>query len=73
MDVQSLDFPDNSFDAAVGTFVFCSIPDPILGLKELARVVKPGGQILLLEHVLSNGVVGRKLGLMQLTLQAQLG
>jgi ubiquinone/menaquinone biosynthesis C-methylase UbiE len=51
MDVQRLDFPDDSFDAAVASFVFCSVPDPVLGLKELARVVKPGGQIILLEHV----------------------
>ena len=51
MDVQRLDFPDDSFEAAVATFVFCSVPDPTLGLKELARVVKPGGQIILLEHV----------------------
>jgi phosphatidylethanolamine/phosphatidyl-N-methylethanolamine N-methyltransferase len=50
-DVQSLPFPENSFDTAVATFVFCSVPDPVLGLKELGRVVKPGGKILLLEHV----------------------
>lgn len=60
MDVQRLDFPDDSFDAAVATFVFCSVPDPVLGLKELARVVKPGGQIILLEHVrASHPILGK--------------
>ncbi len=52
-DVQSLEFEDDSFDSAVATFVFCSVPDPILGLKELQRVVRPGGQIILLDHVRS--------------------
>lgn len=52
-DVQALDFADLSFDAAVATFVFCSVPDPILGLRELKRVVKSGGNILLLEHMRS--------------------
>ena len=52
-DIQALDFPDGSFDAVVGTCVFCSVPDPVLGLRELRRVVRPGGQVLLLEHVRS--------------------
>jgi phosphatidylethanolamine/phosphatidyl-N-methylethanolamine N-methyltransferase len=52
-DVQDLKFDDNSFDMVVATFVFCSVPDPIRGLKEVGRVCKPGGQVLLLEHVLS--------------------
>jgi ubiquinone/menaquinone biosynthesis C-methylase UbiE len=60
MDTQHLDFPDNSFDAAVATFVFCSVPDPVLGLQELARVVRPGGQIVLLEHMRAeNRLLGR--------------
>jgi phosphatidylethanolamine/phosphatidyl-N-methylethanolamine N-methyltransferase len=54
MDVQSLYFADNSFDTVIGSFVFCSVPLPIKGLKELYRVCKPGGQVLLLEHVLSS-------------------
>ncbi len=53
MDVESLWFADNSFDTVVATFVFCSVPSAVKGLKELKRVCKPGGQILLLEHVLS--------------------
>lgn len=54
MDVQSLTFPDNSFDTAMATFVFCSVPLPVVGLEELKRVVKPGGDIWLLEHVRVN-------------------
>lgn len=52
-DVQSLDFPDNTFDTVVATFVFCSVPDPVQGLSEVRRVVKPGGQVLILEHMRS--------------------
>jgi len=53
MDVQSLCYADNSFDTVIATFVFCSVPQPTKGLQELYRVCKPGGQVLLLEHVLS--------------------
>lgn len=51
MDAQHLEFPDAVFDAAVATFVFCSVPDPVAGLRELGRVVRPGGDIWLLEHM----------------------
>lgn len=50
-DAQYLKFADKSFDVAAATFVFCSVPDPVLGLRELARVVRPGGSIFLMEHV----------------------
>jgi len=60
MDVQSLSFADNSFDTVIGSFVFCSVPLPIKGLKELYRVCKPGGQVLLLEHVLSSNPIMAK-------------
>jgi len=52
-DMQALEFPDATFDSAVATFVFCSVPDPVLGLHELQRAVKPGGQIVLMDHVRS--------------------
>jgi phosphatidylethanolamine/phosphatidyl-N-methylethanolamine N-methyltransferase len=54
MDIEFLQFADNSFDAVVASFVFCSVPAPAKGLKELHRVCKPDGKVLLLEHVLSS-------------------
>lgn len=57
MDVQTLCYADNSFDTVIASFVFCSVPRPRKGLKELHRVLRPGGQLLLLEHVLSSNKV----------------
>jgi ubiquinone/menaquinone biosynthesis C-methylase UbiE len=51
MDAQQMEFSDNTFDEVVATFVFCSVPDPVLGLKEALRVTKPGGKLHLLEHM----------------------
>jgi len=61
MDAQRLEFPDASFDAAVATFVFCSVPDPVAGLRELGRVVRPDGRTYLLEHMRVDKLVIGKL------------
>jgi ubiquinone/menaquinone biosynthesis C-methylase UbiE len=53
--VESLPFPDAHFDSAVATLVFCSVGDPEGGLREIWRVLKPGGTLLLLEHVRAQG------------------
>lgn len=53
-DIQELPFPDNTFDTIVSTCVFCSVPDPLSGLKELKRVCKPDGRIVMLEHMRSD-------------------
>jgi ubiquinone/menaquinone biosynthesis C-methylase UbiE len=52
-DGQRLPFADRSFDAVVATLVFCSIPDPHLGLDEVTRVLHPDGRLVLIEHVRS--------------------
>jgi len=57
MDVQRLYYADNSFDTVIASFVFCSVPQPRKGLKEIHRVLKLGGQLLFLEHVLSSNKV----------------
>jgi ubiquinone/menaquinone biosynthesis C-methylase UbiE len=51
---EQLPFPDASFDTAVVTLVLCSVPDQQNALQEIARVVKPGGKLLFLEHVRSD-------------------
>ncbi|MEM1504654.1 class I SAM-dependent methyltransferase [Domibacillus sp. 8LH] len=61
MDAEEMDFPDASFDTVVTACVFCSVPDPVQGLKEIKRVLKPGGKVLMLEHMRSEHVVLGKL------------
>lgn len=49
--IEELPCADASIDTVVGTFVLCSVPDPARALREIARVLKPGGRYLFLEHV----------------------
>ena len=53
LDVCELPFADASFDTVVTGCTFCSVPRPVVGLRELYRVLKPGGQLLMFEHVRS--------------------
>ncbi len=53
MDAENMDFNANSFDTVITSCVFCSVPNPVKGLKEISRVCKNGGNILMLEHVRS--------------------
>jgi ubiquinone/menaquinone biosynthesis C-methylase UbiE len=68
-DVHDLNDADGTFDTVATIFTFCSVPNPITGLQELRRVLKPGGQILMLEHVRSTAIA--PLGVM-LDLMSQL-
>ena len=50
-DVEQLPFGDATFDTVVTSCTFCSVPDPVAGFRELRRVLKPGGALLMFEHV----------------------
>lgn len=56
-DIQELPFPDNTFDTIVTACVFCTVPDPVRGFRELRRVIKPEGKLYFLEHVRSYGFI----------------
>jgi len=66
-DLMRLEFPDASFDTVATSCTFCSVPDPLRGLRELYRVLRPGGQLLMFEHVRSHmPIFGFTLDLMTL-------
>jgi ubiquinone/menaquinone biosynthesis C-methylase UbiE len=73
-DAQDLPFPDASFDTLVCTLGLCSIPDDRRAVSEAARVLRPGGHLLLLEHVRSPlplvGAIERLLDPLSVRLQA---
>lgn len=60
-DAQRLPYASGSFDVAVATYLLCSVPDPVQALREVRRVLVPGGRLLLLEHVLSERPLLRRL------------
>lgn len=53
VDVQELPYADATFDTVATSCTFCSVPDPLRGLRELFRCLKSGGQLLMFEHVRS--------------------
>ena len=59
MDATSLAFPDNHFDVVVASYVLTTVPDPVKVIHELARVTKPGGAVLIVNHFsVENGLRG---------------
>jgi ubiquinone/menaquinone biosynthesis C-methylase UbiE len=50
---EALPFPDDSFDTVVSTLVLCTVQDQALALNEIARVLRPGGRLLFIEHLRS--------------------
>jgi ubiquinone/menaquinone biosynthesis C-methylase UbiE len=50
-DAENLPFEDESFDTVVSTLVLCTVDHPKLAIDEIARVLRPGGRLLFLEHV----------------------
>lgn len=61
MDVENMEFEDSVFDTVVSSCVFCSVPDAVRGLKEIKRVCRNDGKVLMLEHVRSQNKTTGKL------------
>ncbi len=53
LDGQSLPFGDDSYDAVLSTWTLCTVPDPAAALREVRRVLRPGGKLHFLEHGLA--------------------
>lgn len=58
-DAQALPFRDTTFDWVAEALVFCEVPDPVAGLIEIRRVLKPDGVLVMLEHIRPSGWLGR--------------
>lgn len=56
-DIETLDFPDHSFDCVVSTLSLCGYDDPVRVLSSIRRWVKPGGRVYLLEHGLGSNIL----------------
>ena len=61
MDASSLDFGDGEFDATLATYTISAVPDPVAVLREMRRVTKPGGTIVILNHFRSRNPVMRRI------------
>jgi phosphatidylethanolamine/phosphatidyl-N-methylethanolamine N-methyltransferase len=61
MDAAALDFGDGEFDATLATYVISAVPDPVAVLREMRRVTKPGGTIVMLNHFRSQNPVMRRI------------
>jgi phosphatidylethanolamine/phosphatidyl-N-methylethanolamine N-methyltransferase len=61
MDAAAMDFADDEFDATLATYVISAVPDPVAVLREMRRVTKPGGTIVILNHFRSKNPVMRRI------------
>jgi len=59
MDAEKLEFPDNSFDVVMAQYVVTAVPNPEAALDEFARVVRPGGELIILTRVSADGGMRR--------------
>ena len=60
MDASALDFGDGEFDATLATYVISAVPDPVAVLREMRRVTKPGGTLVILNHFRSQNPLMRR-------------